>query len=184
MKLQELMLTKNPKFWTDKGCCHSYTDYYDSLFEKYIDKPVKILEVGIFRGASLYLWDNYFKHKDTKIYGLDIQNTIYPELIKLYTDRVNITTGKDCYIEENIPEDVKNEKWDIIIDDGSHVLQHQLDFYKIYEKFLSEDGILIIEDVQSVENLDIITNTYTDLTQIDLRKNKDRYDDLLAVLIR
>lgn len=184
MKLQELMLSKNSKFWTDKGCNHSYTEYYDKLFEQYIDKPVKILEVGLLHEASLYLWDNYFNHKDTKIYGLDIQNTIYPELIELYTDRVNIITGKDYYIEENIPEEIKNEKWDIIIDDGSHYLQHQLDFYKIYEKLLSKNGLLIIEDVQSIENLNIITNTYTDLTQIDLRKNKDRYDDLLAVLIR
>ena len=49
---------------------------------------------------------------------------------------------------------------------------------------LKKNGILIIEDVQSIEELNIITDTYPELTQIDLRKNKDRYDDLLAVLIK
>jgi len=184
MKLQELMLSKDPKYWTDKGCNHSYTNYYDDILSKYKTKQINILEIGILNGASLHLWDSYFEHKDTIICGLDITDNIYPEFKEMYSERVSYKTGDNYYIEDNIPNEVKQIKWDIIIDDGSHDLQHQLDFYKIYEKLLSENGLLIIEDVQSIENLNIITNTYTDLTQIDLRKNKDRYDDLLAVLIR
>lgn len=184
MKLQELMLSYNSRYWTDKGCNHSYTDYYDEIFQQYRNKPTKILEIGLLHGSSLFLWDRYFKHKDTKIHGIDIQDTLYPDLVELYTDRVKTTTGINCYIESEIPTSIKKQKWDIIIDDGSHELQHQLDFYKIYSKMLKKNGILIIEDVQSIEDLNIITDTYPELTQIDLRKNKDRYDDLLAVLIK
>jgi len=184
MKLQELMLSYSSRYWTDKGCNHSYNDYYDTIFEQYKNKPVKILEIGLLYGSSLYLWDNYFKHKDTEIHGIDIQDTLYPDLVKLYTKRVKTTTGVNCYIENEIPTSIKRQKWDIIIDDGSHDVQHQLDFYKIYKKMLKKKGILIIEDVQSIKSLDKITKTYPELTQIDLRKNKDRYDDLLAVLIR
>tara|TARA_E500000318_G_C3526656_1_gene198715 strand:+ start:599 stop:1165 length:567 start_codon:yes stop_codon:yes gene_type:complete len=184
MKLNDLILNTSPKFRTDKGTRHSYTDYYDTIFHEYRTKQINILEVGIYHGSSLYLWDNYFLHKDTKIVGLDIRDNIYTDLKNKYSNKVSYVTGKNYYIEENIPEEIKNTKWDIIIDDGSHELQHQLDFYSIYEKLLKEDGILIIEDIQSIENLNTITKTYPELTQIDLRKNKNRYDDLLAVLIK
>lgn len=181
MKLHELMLSKNPKHWTDKGDCHSYTDYYETIFSKYRTKQINLLEVGIFHGSSLYLWDNYFEHQDTIIYGLDIEDRIYPELKDLYSNRVQYEIGKNYYDENNIPNEIKQTKWDIIIDDGSHTLEHQIDFYEIYKEFLKNDGILIIEDIQSVKNYNLILEKFPETRGIDLRANKDRYDDLLIV---
>ena len=45
---------------SDKGTHHSYIDVYESLFLKYKDKKINLLEIGVNRGYSLYTWKNYF----------------------------------------------------------------------------------------------------------------------------
>jgi hypothetical protein len=52
---------------------------------------------------------------------------------------------------------------------------------------LKENGILIIEDIQNYEYCEIIMNQidknlYSSVEVIDLRKNKNRYDDILIVI--
>ena len=37
-----------------------YFDVYDSVFEKYRDKKITFVEVGIFNGGSLEIWKKFF----------------------------------------------------------------------------------------------------------------------------
>jgi len=70
--------------------------------------------------------------------------------------------------------------FDIIIDDGSHQLDHQLKSFNLLKHKMNKDGIYIIEDV---DNLDSVTPFFKELHDnieiIDLRKQKQRYDDVL-----
>lgn len=75
----------------------------------------------------------------------------------------------------------------MIIDDGPHSLESMLFFAKNYSQLLTDNGILIIEDVQSAQWIQRIINEFpTDLKNyvyvVDLRKNKNRYDDILIIL--
>ena len=59
--------------------------------------------------------------------------------------------------------------------------------FKEYLPMLNDNGILVIEDVQSIEWIDTLTNIVPDelkkfIKVYDLRENKDRYDDILFVI--
>jgi predicted methyltransferase len=78
-------------------------------------------------------------------------------------------------------------KFDIIIDDGPHTLESMIFFIENYSKLLEEDGILVVEDVQSIEWIDILKNVVPEnlkqyISVYDLRDNKNRYDDILFVI--
>ena len=84
----------------------------------------------------------------------------------------------------NLSPQLKDIKFDLVLDDGPHSLESQIFFVKHYSKLLKDDGILIVEDIQNIDHFKILTdNTPNELKQYiktyDLRKNKNRYDDLV-----
>jgi hypothetical protein len=71
-----------------------------------------------------------------------------------------------------------------MLDDGPHTLESMKSFIKLYSQLMTDDGILIIEDVQEWDWIDILKNEVPeDLKQFikvyDLRPNKGRYDDIV-----
>ena len=77
--------------------------------------------------------------------------------------------------------------FDILIDDGPHTLESMKTFIQIYSKLLAKDGIMVVEDVQTLdwipelikavpENLKMFVEVY------DLRHIKGRWDDILFVI--
>ena len=74
-----------------------------------------------------------------------------------------------------------------MIDDGPHTLESMLKFIRLYSQLMTNDGILIIEDVQSWDWIKILTNMVPlslkkFIKVYDLRKNKDRYDDIVFTI--
>ena len=76
------------------------------------------------------------------MFGLDIQREIFNEDVKIFKgDQSNINDLIN--VVNQIP------KCDIIIDDGSHVPEHQLKtFYYLFENLLKDGGTYVIEDVE------------------------------------
>ena len=72
--------------------------------------------------------------------------------------------------------------FDVIIDDGSHLIDHQIKSFNILKEKMKPGGIYIIEDVN---NFDDTVNTYKKLHSnieiIDNRHIKNRFDDVLIV---
>ena len=74
-----------------------------------------------------------------------------------------------------------------MIDDGPHTLESMLTFIKLYSNVLANDGILVIEDIQSIDWIPILANQVPDnlkkfIQVYDLRSIKGRWDDLLFVI--
>ena len=74
-----------------------------------------------------------------------------------------------------------------MLDDGPHTLDSMVKFIKLYSQIMTEDGILIIEDVQSIDWIDILTNEVPDhlkpfIKTYDLRSIKNRYDDIVFTI--
>ena len=63
--------------------CHPYTLFYDGLFKNKKEEHLKIAELGILDGASLLMWNEYFKNAE--IYGFDISD----ELINKFKQNFN-----------------------------------------------------------------------------------------------
>jgi len=121
---------------------HSYLETYGRIFERIKDRKNKILEIGIYKGDSLNLWAEYFTQ--SLIYGIDQD---YPQEGNLELhDAVSVIIG-DAYTSKMVELLNEEGKFDVIIDDGSHYLYHQKFVIDYYCDLLTEDGILIIEDV-------------------------------------
>ena len=171
---------------SDKNTVHSYLETYETLFSSKKNDAENVMEIGISSGGSIKLWYDYFLN--ATIYGLDIikANQLWDEI----TNKDRIKLGRfDAYdynfFENNLLS--KNIKFDIIIDDGPHTLESMIFFVKNYIKLLKDDGILIVEDVQTIEWTNILTELvdekYKKYIEIyDLRNNKGRYDDILFVI--
>jgi cephalosporin hydroxylase len=183
MSLQELV--NNTK--TDKDTTHSYLPLYQQLLIKKKDTAKNVLEIGIQQGGSIKLWKDFFINAD--VYGLDIMNS--DAVWKDIKNRENIVlyTETDAYNNDFFTEHFlnKNIKFDFMLDDGPHTLESMIKFIQLYSQLMTEDGILIIEDVQDWEWIDILKNSVPDdlkkyIKVYDLRPNKGRYDDIVFTI--
>jgi hypothetical protein len=173
---------------TDKNTCHSYLDLYNSLLCSKKETAKNILEVGIYRGGSIKLWHDYFQN--AMIYGLDhdpIDRYITNEIKN--KERIYLFTSIDAYNENYFNSNFlsKKIKFDFILDDGPHTLDSMKKFIKLYSQVMTDDGILIIEDVQDWDWIETLKNEVPDhlkefIKAYDLRKNKGRYDDIVFTI--
>ena len=170
---------------TDKNTIHSYIDTYEKLFSSIKDTTKNVLEIGIKEGGSLLLWHDYFEN--AIIYGIDNEyEKKIPNWLNKY-DRIK-TYNSDAYNTSFIKNEFinKNKFFDIIIDDGPHTKESMIFTTEHYSKLLTDNGILIIEDVQSMEWVDDIISSFPKKLQknvkvVDLRHIKGRYDDILII---
>lgn len=183
MSLQEIVDNSQ----TDKNTHHSYLPLYEELLRTKKETADTVLEIGIGSGGSIKLWYDYFNN--ATIYGVDIYpiNRLINEILN--NERIILHTSVDAYNEDFFNNNFlsKDLKFDFMLDDGAHTLESMIIFIKLYSQLMKDDGILIIEDVQSFEWIDILKNeTPEHLKQFikiyDLRENKNRYDDIVFTI--
>ena len=169
--------------YTDKGNVHSYYETYTNLFEnrRYVKH---VMEVGVREGGSLKLWLEYFP--EAVVYGIDSDTeSVQWHLLDPFTGRFMVKFA-DAY-DKQTAESYGDTKFDIIVDDGSHTLEHQKRFIDYYFDLLKHDGVMIIEDIEKIEYCDVLYNCVPEeyrecVTVYDLRARKNRYDDILFVI--
>lgn len=132
------------KHGTDKSSLHhDYLAFYESYFDGLREKRITLLEIGVAHGASVKTWEEYFK--DAKIIGADIVPSS-----KMYEHgRIVIELIDQSNIEDLVRIAVKHGPFDIIIEDGSHLWEHQITSLRTLFPFLKDDGIYIVEDLQT-----------------------------------
>jgi hypothetical protein len=131
------------KYQCDKITHHGYHRFYDLFLKDLRDKQITMLEIGIEKGKSLKIWLEYFPK--AYIYGIEIN--IKTEEIG---DRYTIIKGDQSNIAFLKQVGTSMPKLDFIIDDGSHVPEHQiLSFNYLFENCLQDGGIYIIEDIET-----------------------------------
>lgn len=140
------------RYGTDKGSslhwrdapgrsAHTYVDVYSSLFMGRRDEVRSLLEVGIFRGASLRTWRDYFPNAE--IYGADIDSAL------LFEEERITTTAMDQTDPVSIAHAIASlgiSSVDAIIDDGLHEFDANRVLFESTFELLSERGTYVIED--------------------------------------
>jgi cephalosporin hydroxylase len=160
----------------DKGTAHSYIDeYYSPTFEMYRHRPIHLLEIGINYGLSLKLWREYFSQ--ARITAIDIQDNGFrlEGTHLIYGDATAAQTIQDIH------------DLDIVIDDGSHWLTHQLASFELLWPRLNPGGRYIIEDIQDIDashNQFLALEKYGRVRILDYRKIKGRYDDVIVEIVK
>jgi hypothetical protein len=123
-----------------------YFDVYESFFERLRDEPVDILELGISSGASLLVWREYFRHG--RIVGLDIRPN--PTVLRTVADDALVCVQGDQSEPKALREcrsHSRSGKFDIIIDDASHVgALSKASFDFLFADALADGGLYFIED--------------------------------------
>ena len=148
---------------SDKELYHKYiSNFYSEKFEKFKDKKINILEIGIQYGNSLKLWEYFFKNAE--IYAIDISQYYIHE----YGENVNIFIG-NAYDNKTIDYFKSNDiSFDIIIDDGPHTRETQDFFLQNYQELLKpSQSIIILEDIYN-HSFDFLKKKYSDFSIVDL----------------
>lgn len=133
------------KHHTDKSHLHAYTT---TVYPQFLDQirylPVALLEIGVLRGESLRMWDEYFVHPRAKLHAWDIK----PEYAEGIPSRFTFQTV-DCFNEAQVKAAVNRlPKLDVVVDDGEHSPQAiKVPFEALWTK-LNSGGLYIIEDVR------------------------------------
>ena len=179
---------------TDKNTTHTYLDLYEQLLHGKRESARTVLEVGIgdgnqgaTNGGSIKLWNDYFRN--ATVYALDIQSLdcVWDGLKG--NPRIVLYTSSDAYDENFVKTTFVNKgiKFDFMLDDGPHSLESMFQFITLYSPLMKDDGILIIEDVQSwdwiqpmVECVPQELKKYIEV--YDLRPLRGRYDDIVFVI--
>jgi hypothetical protein len=172
---------------TDKNTVHSYLPLYQELLISKKETAKNVLEVGIDRGGSIKMWSDYFVNAN--VYALDIQplENVWDGIKN--KERIILHTSTDAYNNDFFIAHFlnKNIKCDFMLDDGPHTLESMKQFIKLYSQIMTDDGILIIEDVQSGDWIDVLKNEVPEhlkefIKVYDLRPNKNRYDDIVFTI--
>ncbi len=126
---------------------HHYFDIYTKYFERYRDRPITMLEIGVFRGGSLRMWKEYF-HPDSTIVGIDVDKSCQAHEIADQNVFVRIGSQADPAFLAKVNGEFG--PFDIILDDGSHKTHHQIiSFGALFRSALKDDGCYMVEDVHT-----------------------------------
>ena len=160
----------------DKGSLHSYIEVYEREMTKL--RNIDLLEIGVWEGHSLAMWQEYFKA--SRIIGLDI------DLAKC---RFEVDARQcDATSEEALNFTLGDATFDYIIDDGSHQPAHQVRSFELLWDRVKPGGKYFIEDIDNDEALvrigETIAKMGVEFTVYDLRYKKGRWDDLMVVARR
>lgn len=136
-------------YGTDKSSkLHGYTKYYEDIFYKFKDKPINFLEIGFFKGESARMWQDYFSK--ATLHFIDNDTNSFSKYGKGLDSRTYLSIVDQSNKEQLLNFINKsNLQFDIIIDDGSHIMSHQILTFETLFPFLSSGGIYVIEDLHT-----------------------------------
>jgi hypothetical protein len=144
---------------TDKNQTYTYAHGYTKTYEEYFT-PLQhtaknVLEIGVQSGESLRLWQDFFVN--AQIYGIDID----PNCQRFNSERQHIFIGhqRDVNFLNIVAESIK-EPIDIIIDDGSHLMEDYLVSFEILFPKLKSEGLYIIEDINYDNRDPVLFNNF------------------------
>lgn len=123
---------------------HHYFEIYDRHFSRYRGSDVHLVEFGVSHGGSLQMWKHYFG-PGAKIFGVDIN----PQCKKLEEEQVEIFIGDQADRSFLKQLAVKLPRIDILIDDGGHTMQQQINTFEELFPCIEKNGIYLCEDIHT-----------------------------------
>jgi hypothetical protein len=136
-------LTEGPGIWKWRH----YFDIYHRHFQRFVNRPVVVAEVGIYSGGSLAMWRAYFGSQ-CHVHGIDIE----PACRAYAGPQISIHIGdqSDRAFWRRFREAVPHV--DILVDDGGHLPEQQMVTLEEMLPHLAPGGVYLCEDIHGTRN--------------------------------
>lgn len=121
-----------------------YFPVYERHLADFVNKSVLMIEIGVFKGGSLKMWKKYLGPL-ARVVGLDI----HPACAMFDCAEYSVRTGDQADIaflgrvikEFGTP--------DIVLDDGSHMMEDMDASFRFLYPLLNNNGVYIVEDTHT-----------------------------------
>jgi hypothetical protein len=121
-----------------------YFEIYERHLCRFRWKPITLLEIGVFQGGSLQMWQHYFG-PSARIIGLDSD----PRCRAFAGGNIECLTGDQADRDLLRSAAAQAGGFDIVIDDGGHQMYQQIvSFEELYPQ-LRDPGVYICEDLHT-----------------------------------
>ena len=128
----------------EKG--HGFSKFYKKYLSEFNNEQINILEIGSYAGASAAAFSKYIPNSKVFCFDVNITNFKYSS-DKIFVYGLDIKNEyKVSKILKQIFKKNKFEKFDLIIDDGSHLLSDMLFSFNFFLKHVKKNRFYIIED--------------------------------------
>lgn len=141
------LLELGKHYGTDK-VGHGYLPFYEKYMKPLREKPLKILEIGVWTGASHQMWNDYFPN--AQIYGIDnfVTNGAILSIHKLESIiKFAVADQGSRFALEEAMKIFGNTDFDVIVDDGGHKMNQQQVSLGFLFPYLKSNGLYFIEDL-------------------------------------
>lgn len=121
-----------------------YFDIYDTHLRRFRDRPVTLVEFGVYHGGSLQMWKHYLGGA-ARIVGVDVN----PGCKALEEPQVDVYVGdqEDRGFLAALRDRIGPV--DIVIDDGGHTMGQQIATFEEMFPAVSVGGVYIVEDLHT-----------------------------------
>lgn len=130
------------KFGTDKAYLHNFCLFYEPFIKHLRYKPIRILEIGVYNGNSVRMWEDYFPYAEIVVVDINPACKDY----KYNSDRITTILGDqtDRKFLHSLPGE-----FDIILEDGGHTMEQQaISLGCLFQK-VKKGGVYILEDLHT-----------------------------------
>ncbi len=160
---------------------------YTRIFAPYRTRARRVLEIGVYSGASVLAMADFFER--ALVVGADItlQNLAFGRGHPRIRFRQMDGTNGDA------PR-LLGSAWDVILDDGSHRPDDQLQALRVWGPHLAPGGVMVIEDIDGRDDgatalrealaAEAKRLGMEPLEWHDLRAERGQFDDIVAVVRR
>ena len=125
---------------------HGFSNFYEKKLKRFKNNKINILEIGSFAGASAAAFVKYLPNSQVFCFDINISNFKYKSK-NIHVFGVDINNEKRIKkILNTIFTNYRFEKFDLVVDDGSHNLKDILTAFKLFFKILKKESLYIIED--------------------------------------
>jgi hypothetical protein len=119
--------------------------HYFPIYTKHLDRfrgrPVRVLEIGVYRGGGLSMLAHYLG-PSARLVGLDVDEAA----VHAVHGRFPVVLGdqEDPAVLRKLSEE--HGPFDVIIDDGGHTMQQQIVTAETLFPLLQDGGVFLVED--------------------------------------
>jgi hypothetical protein len=121
-----------------------YFPIYDRHLAPYRGRPVRVLEIGVYRGGGLDLLRSYLG-PEAYIVGVDVDESARASVGGRYP--IEIGDQADDAFLRRVAAD--HGPFDVVIDDGGHTMRQQVCSLEALFPLMTDDGTYLVEDTHT-----------------------------------